>query len=366
MLSLFKAWYNRYLSDPQAVLLLVLLVIGFTVILTIGDLLAPVLAALVIAYILESLVQRMKRLGSQRRYAVILVWLMFVAFLIFLVFGMLPLLSSQIAQFVPEVANYWTQVQAYLYTLPENYDFISEHQVAVIARDLESLLGSTGKKILTSISVSSITAGLIAIIVYLILLPLMVFFFLKDKRLILNWLAGFLPQDRTLAAKVWEEMDQQLGKYIRGKVIEILIVGVVSYITFAVLGLNYAFLLAVIVGLSVIVPYIGATLVTIPVAAVGFFQWGLASEFYWLIAIYLLIQALDGNLLVPWLFDKVVNVHPIAIIISILVFGGLWGVWGVFFAIPLATLIKAVLNAWPRSKEPVDLSSSEVANTESS
>ncbi len=357
MLDIFKSWYRRYLSDPQAVLLLVLLVIGFTIILTMGDMLAPVLAALVIAYILESLVQIMKRYGSRRRYAVIMVWLVFVAFLIFLVFGMLPLLSRQIAEFVPEVASYWTQIQTYLYTLPQKYDFISEHQIEVIAKDMESLLGTAGKKILASVSLSSITTGLITIIIYLILLPLMVFFFLKDKWLILNWLGGFLPQDRSVAATVWEEMDQQLGKYIRGKVYEILIVGGVSYITFALFGLNYAFLLAVIVGLSVIVPYIGATVVTIPVAAVAFFQWGLGTEFTLLIVAYLIIQALDGNLLVPWLFDKVVNVHPIAIIVSILVFGGLWGVWGVFFAIPLATLIKAILKAWPRSMEPINLSS---------
>ena len=107
-----------------------------------------------------------------------------------------------------------------------------------------------------------------------------------------------------------------------------------------------------IVGLSVIVPYIGATVVTIPVAAVAFFQWGLGPEFTWLIISYLVIQALDGNVLVPWLFGNVVDIHPIAIIISILVFGGIWGFWGVFFAIPLATLVKAILHAWPRSNEP--------------
>lgn len=351
MLDIFKAWYKRYLSDPQAVLLLVLLVIGFTVILTMGNMLAPVLAALVIAYILESLVQLMKRYGSRRRHAVVLVWLVFVAFLVFMVFGMLPLLSKQIAQFVPEVTTYWVKAQAYLDKLPDEYDFISHEQVFVLANDLESLLGTAGKNILTSISVSSITTGLITIIVYLILLPLMVFFFLKDKWQILNWFGGLLPKDRTVATEVWLEMDRQLGKYIRGKVIEILIVGVFTYVVFALFGLNYAFLLAVIVGLSVIVPYIGATLVTIPVAAVAFFQWGLGTEFYWLMGAYLIIQGLDGNLLVPWLFDKVVNVHPIAIIISILLFGGLWGVWGVFFAIPLATLIKAILHAWPRVEE---------------
>jgi len=355
MIDIFKAWYNRYLSDPQAVLLLVLLVVGFTVVLTLGDILAPVLAALVIAYLLEAIVQKMKQLGSHRRHAVILVWLVFMAFLIFLVFGMLPLLSNQLAQFIPEVSVYWVKAESFLLTLPEKYDFISSGQVEAISKDLENIMGAAGKNALTSVSLASITSGAIAIIVYLILLPLMVLFFLKDKELILKWFGGFLPKDRTLAAEVWFEMDTQLGNYVRGKVWEILIVGIVTYIVFSIFGLKYAFLLSVLVGLSVIVPYIGATVVTIPVAVVAFFQWGLSPEFYWLMVGYLIIQALDGNLLVPWLFGNVVNVHPIAIIISILLFGGFWGFWGVFFAIPLATLVNALLNAWPRTTETPSL-----------
>jgi len=349
MLSILKAWYHRYFSDPQAVLLLVLLVVGFGIVLTLGDTLAPVLAALVIAYLLEAIVQKLMQLGLKRFYAVILVWFVFVAILILMVFGMLPLLSNQVAQFIPEVTSYWANAQTFLYTLPEKYSFISSEQVEVIGKDLEQIIGTVGKKALTSISIGSITTGVIAIIVYLILLPLMVFFFLKDKSVIIGWFGGFLPKDRTVATEVWTEMDKQLGNYVRGKVWEILIVGVVSYIVFAIFGLKYAFLLAVIVGLSVIIPYIGATVVTLPVALVAFFQWGLNSEFYWLMIAYLIIQALDGNLLVPWLFGNVVNVHPIAIITSILLFGGLWGFWGVFFAIPLATLVNALLNAWPRT-----------------
>ena len=69
----------------------------------------------------------------------------------------------------------------------------------------------------------------------------------------------------------------------------------------------------------------------------------------WLMLAYLIIQALDGNVLVPLLFSEVVNLHPVAIIFAVLVFGGLWGFWGVFFAIPLATLFKAVVTAWPVS-----------------
>ena len=112
-----------------------------------------------------------------------------------------------------------------------------------------------------------------------------------------------------------------------------------------------AALLGLLVGLSVIIPYIGATLVTLPVALVGFFQWGLTADFYYMLAVYLVIQALDGNVLVPLLFSEAVNLHPVAIILAVLFFGGIWGMWGVFFAIPLATLIKAVINAWPNSSE---------------
>jgi putative permease len=134
---------------------------------------------------------------------------------------------------------------------------------------------------------------------------------------------------------------------IRGKVYEIIIVGVASYIVFKFFGLNYASLLAIVVGLSVLIPYIGAATVTIPVALVGFFQWGLGTDFTWLMIAYFVLQFLDGNVLVPILFSDAVNIHAIAIIASILVFGGLWGFWGVFFAIPLATLVKALINVWP-------------------
>ena len=145
-------------------------------------------------------------------------------------------------------------------------------------------------------------------------------------------------------------MKAQVSNYVRGKFLEILIVGIVSYLAFAFMDLRYAGLLALLVGLSVVVPYIGAAVVTIPVAAVAFVQWGWSSEFYWLLGIYALIQALDGNVLVPLLFSEAVNLHPIAIIVAVLVFGGLWGFWGVFFAIPLATLLKAILSAWPKAK----------------
>jgi putative permease len=347
MLSVLEAWYRRYFSDPQAVFLTVILVLGFTIILTMGDMLAPVLAAIVIAYLLEGIVRFMERSGGKRIIAVALVTLLFMAFLLFLLFGMVPLLSVQVTQLIKELPNYLTQGQHALLQLPQQYSFISEKQVLQLSERINQEIASLGQNILT-LSISSIP-GLITLAVYLVLVPLLVFFFLKDKTKILGWFSGLLPENRTLAFEVWKEMDQQLGNYVRGKFWEIFIVGIATYIGFVVLDLKYAILLSVLVGLSVLIPYIGAAVVTIPVAVVAYFQWGWGSDFIVLMVVYGVIQALDGNLLVPLLFSEVVNLHPVAIIVSVLFFGGLWGFWGVFFAIPLATLVKALITAWPRS-----------------
>lgn len=243
-----------------------------------------------------------------------------------------------------------SHAQDYVRTLPEQYpELINVTLVETIIDNIRQRI-LTGGEQLVSASLSSLI-NVVAILIYAILVPLMVFFMLKDKQILMGGLRRFLPRNRTLVNRVWVEMNEQILNYIRGKVIEILIVGVISYVAFAMLGLRYSVLLAVAVGFSVLIPYIGAAAVTVPVAMVALFQWGLTPEFTWLMVVYTVIQVLTGNVLEPILFSEALNLHPVAIIIAVLVFGGLWGFWGVFFAIPLATLVKAVLNAWPKREE---------------
>ena len=137
---------------------------------------------------------------------------------------------------------------------------------------------------------------------------------------------------------------------MRGKAVEIIIVGSFAWMVFSLFGLNYALLLATLTGVSVLVPYLGALVVTLPVALVAAAQWGVGSEMAWVVFAYGVIQALDGNVLVPVLFSEAVDLHPVAIIVAVLFFGGIWGFWGVFFAIPLATVVNAVIQAWPQAK----------------
>lgn len=350
MFEYINSWYRRYFTDPQAALLVVLLVVAFAIVFTMGQMLAPFFAAIIIAYLLEGPAQKIQKKVTSRSLSVYIVFILFMAFLGFLLIGLLPILSRQLSQFLQEVPYMIANGQELLLKLPGKYpDIISEAAVREVILAIKGGVSGLGQDVLT-ISLASIPA-IISVLVYLILVPVMIFFFLKDKEIIISWLTRFLPTERQLITEIWHEMDGQIGNYVRGKANEILIVFAVSFVLFTLLDLNYASLLALVVGLSVLIPYIGAAVVTLPVALVGYFQWGLDSHFMWLMISYMILQFLDGNILVPVLFSDAVNLHPIAIIVAILVFGGLWGFLGVFFAIPLATLVKALINIWPTTAD---------------
>jgi putative permease len=340
-------WYQRTISDPQAMILAVLLAAGFVIMLTLGQMLAPVLAGVVLAYLLDGVVEKLHRLGAPRLSAVVLVFLLFMTFLVFALFWLVPRLSAQVTQLVRQLPDIIALGQAVMLQLPEKYpNLFTVEQVNDLGATIRTEITEMSQHVL-SLSLPAVF-GLITILVYMVLVPVLAFFFLKDKERIMNWFSHRLPQQRRLVDVVAKDVNMQVSNYVRGKVWEIFIVGVAAFVTFRLMGLEYALLLATMTGLSVVIPYIGAMVVTFPVAVIAWFQWGWSQEFGWIIAAYAVLQMLDGYLLVPLLFSEVVNLHPVAIIIAILVFGGLWGFWGVFFAIPLATLVQAVMQAWPR------------------
>ena len=360
MLDPIREWYHRNFSDPQAVILALLLISAFLVIWLLGNVLAPVLVALVFAYMLDGVVTAMQRYHIPRPLAATIVMLVFVFFCLLLLFGVMPLLSQQVTSLIREPPNTIASGQQLLQRLPELYPAIfTVEQINELIGNVRSQVGRFGQNFL-SFSIAS-ALNFFVISIYVVLVPLIVFFTLKDKPLLQEWARGFMPHRSQLAEKVWNEADTKIANYIRGKFLEILIVWLVSYVTFALMGLNYAVLLSFLVGVSVIIPFVGAVVVTLPIALIAYFQWGFTAKLGYLLVAYQIIQILDGNVLVPLLFSEVVDLHPLAIIISVLFFGGLWGIWGVFFAIPLAALVQAVLDAWPRERggtldetEPLD------------
>ena len=347
MLDLILGWYERHFSDPQAVILAFLLVSLFGLILVFGGILAPALVALVLAYLLEGLVTLLKRIGLPRTPAVVVVILVFITLSLVLMFGVVPVLSHQVTQVIRAIPTMIVQGQEQLLKLPDKYpEVFTVDQINELIGTLRAEIGQATQEIV-EFSFAQVRT-LVVVGVYSVLVPMMVFFTLKDKYQLLAFAQKFLPRRSELSVLVWREVDQKIANYIRGKFVEIAIVWLASYLVFELSGLDYSLLLSFLVGISVIVPYIGAVVVTVPIALIAYFQWGLTAKFWWLMLYYQIIQILDGNALVPLLFSEVVNLHPLAIILAVLFFGGLFGVWGVFFAIPLATLAQTVLKVWPK------------------
>ena len=346
MKKLFHDFFDRYFHDEESIILVILLIMGLVALLFLGSILAPIIAAIIISYLMQGLVHLLLRYGISGRLAFVIVYALFFGIFIMMLFFVLPQVWNQLRRMLDELPNLVAQWQSALRDLREAYpNIFSEQWVQQVIDGLSGEIGGFGQTIL-EISLASLP-GLFAWFIFLVLVPILVFFMMKDKDELVIWAGNFLPRNRPLMSAIWHEMDEQIANYIRGKVVEIIIVGSTAYLIFTVAGMNYALLLSVLVGLSVIVPYIGATAGTIPVAVVAYVQWGVGGEFYTVLVAYLILQIVDGNVLVPVIFSEAVNLHPVAIIAAVLFFGGLWGMAGVFFAIPLATLIKAIINAWP-------------------
>ncbi len=349
LLQSISNWFRRNFSDPAAVGLFFTVLFLFLFIQFLGHFFLPVLISIVLAYLLLSVVRLLQRWRCPHMLAVMLVFLLFVGLVVFGVFGILPVVIHQLQNLINEIPHTFTSAQGWVVDLKHRYPAIfSEAQLqrAIIFLQEESAkVGQFALKFTFALIPNVISA-----VLYFILVPLLLFFFLKDSKEITDWFLQFLPKNRSLVSSVWEQVNTKIGCYVRGRVIEILVISVVTSAAFAILGMQYAVLLGTLVGLSVIIPYIGVVAVIIPVVIVGLMQWGLAAHFLYMIIVFAVIILLDANVLVPWLFSETMNLHPVVIILSVLVFGGLWGFWGIFFAIPLATVGDVLLRSWPSAE----------------
>ncbi|MCY4046002.1 MAG: AI-2E family transporter [Cellvibrionales bacterium] len=349
MLKTIQKWIDSYFAEEETIILVLLLSAFLLLMFFFGSELAPVIISIIIAYLLQGLVAFFSR-WCCHRWAVTITFVIFMGVAATILLLAVPIIGRQLQALAFELPKILNKLHLFVKQLnlqyPDAYATFEVEQLMSHGIQKAAGLGQTA----LSTSIETIP-NVLALTIYIVLIPILVFFFLKDKTKILAWLGQFLPSKRPFMQSVWQEMNVQVANYARGKAVEVFIVAGVTIFSFAVMNQNYAVLLGVLVGLSVVVPYIGAVIVTIPVALVAFFQWGWSENFFYVFGVYLFIQFLDGNVLVPLLFSEAVDLHPVAIIIAVLIFGGAWGFWGVFFAIPLATLIKALIEAWPTKEQ---------------
>lgn len=336
-------WLKGRLADTELMMLLASLLVIFLLLILLVPILAPVLLAIALAYVLDGVVELLVRCKTPRMLSIAIAGGGGLMLILFALLAVLPLLTEQVGRLVTQAPQYVQSIKEMLLELQANHaEWLNpgflQKVIAAIALKLQEWGGD-----LLSFSIASIP-GMITLLVYAVLVPVMVFFFLKDKDAIIEWTQQFLPRERSLLQRVWNELDIQIGNYIRGKFWEAFIVGVAMWLVFWWMGHEYALLLGVLTGISVWIPFVGAAVVTIPVILLSFFQWGWTDTMAYAVLAYGVVQAIDANVIVPWLFSEIVNLHPIAIIVAILLFGSLWGIVGVIIAIPMAALVKSVVS----------------------
>ena len=337
---------NKIFTNEESIIFSLLLFTFILVLYVFGGLLTPFIVSLIFAYLLIGLSKNFIKYGLSELVSLIISYIIFLLTGLGFLVWLIPLIFQQTQAFFLEVPILLNNFRGYVENLVEsNQELISSDQISSFFTELIGRLSSLSQSVLDA-SISGIQ-DTVVFSIYLITIPVIVFFFLFDKKRLIEGFLMLLPKKREMLSDVWIEMDDQLSNYVWGKGLEILIVGFAAAVIFGIMGLNYAALLSIIVGFSVLIPFVGAFLATIPVIVVALLQFGIGFDFYMIVGLYLLLQALDGNLLVPILFSDAVKLHPIVIMLAVFVFGGIFGFWGAFFSIPLATFIKAVWNSWP-------------------
>ena len=346
MLDQINSFLKKIFSNEETIVFSFVILCAFLMMTFFGSVLTPFLISIFVAYLLVCVQKKIESFNISSKWALVITFAIFIVTGAAMLVWLLPILYTQLQAFVLDIPELFNNFLEFVSTLPAKFpELVTSEQITVFFQAVSSELSSITQNIVKS-SIAGIQST-ITILLYIILFPILVFFFLFDRKNIMDGLSKLVPGNREMFSNIWTEMDMQLSNYVRGKTTEIFVVGLCAAIIFSLVGLKYSALLSVLVGLSVVIPYVGAFLVTVPVVIVGLLQFGLTSEFYILITLYLLLQILDGNLLVPIIFSDAVKLHPVAIILAVFIFGSMFGFWGVFFAIPMATFIKAVWNAWP-------------------
>lgn len=348
MLEELNSLLKKVFSNEETLVFALLLIGSFLALFFLGNILTPFLISLIFAYLLIGMQSRMEQYGMNTLASLIFTYCFFLLVGVAMIVWLGPMVYQQLQSLILEIPKWVNSSMIFVQDIPQKYpDLISSDQITTFLQSLSGQVTSISQDFLKA-SIAGIQ-NTVTVAINLILLPILVFFFLFDREAIISGFLAILPKDRDMLKNVWVEMDDQLSNYARGKAIEIVIVGVAAAIIFMFFGLQYIALLSVLVGFSVLIPFLGAFIVTIPVVAIGLLQFGLTFDFWLLLGAYIILQILDGYLLVPILFSDAVKLHPVIIMLAVFVFGSMFGFWGVFFAIPIATLIKAIWNSWPEN-----------------
>jgi predicted PurR-regulated permease PerM len=311
-----------------------------------SPILAPFLAGAILAYVLNPLVGRLTGRYLPRMVAVVLVLLIALALAVALALVVLPLLikelrlmSEQLPAFLAWVNQQFAPWLKEKFAIDFQLDIASVKQLAsgILANNQDLVAGLLG-----SLRIGGL--ALIAFLVNVLLVPVVLFFLLRDWNTLVVRVDAMIPRHlHERARSILEEIDAVLAEFLRGQLVVMLVMSVYYASALSIAGLEFALPIGVITGLLVIIPYVGAfTGILLGIIAAAM-QFGSVTGVAWVGVAFATGQALEGLVVTPLLVGKRIGLHPVAVIFALLAFGQVFGFFGVLLALPASAALLVAL-----------------------
>ena len=303
----------------------------------------PILISLIVTFLLDPLVQFFERERISRTTSIFIVYLLlciFVALLLLLIGppnwkGMVQALQADFPRYIGRAIEYLNSLLA---IAQQHLPFIKNYDIPERIREWAQ---SVFELVLIQTPKSAMRIGSLFLLV-----PLFSFFFLRDSRRIMRGMISFTPNRYfEMVLDIYDHVSWQLAHFIRGRILEALIIGIVVWLGLSLTEIRYAPILGLIAGVTNLLPYIGPIIGMIPGLVIALVDLGMGGQFWWIFCVYLLIAQiiLDNFILIPILISRVANLHPLLVILAIVMGGKLYGVLGMIIGVPIVSIINIII-----------------------
>ncbi|GAB6182012.1 AI-2E family transporter [Desulfotomaculum defluvii] len=336
-------WKEKYTYRYLFLSLLIILILYFLYL--VRGLFVPFVLAILLVYLLNPLVDRMERRGSSRVVAILTLYLGVIIVITSLFMYGVPRMVNQLERLVESIPLYTDQVELMVENLQRS--FADSSVPPGVQRIVEERIGWVEAELLAVVRKSiDLLMTILSNLFNIILAPVLAFYIMRDLELLKSWARSIVPKE--MAADVFylaKQIDLVFSSFIRGHLTVVVIIGVLTSLSFMLIGLEFATMLGIIAGITELIPYFGPLIGAIPAVAMALLhsKWMVIKV---VLAVFF-IQQIEGNVISPRILGQRVGLHPLAIIVALLAGGHLFGIGGMLLAVPMAAIFKIIVSfAW--------------------
>lgn len=313
----------------------------------IADTVYTIIISAILAYLFNPIVNYFEKRRINRGFGVLIIYLIIIGIIFILSFLVIPRTGKEIKRLFIVLPKYFDKVSKFIDSLYTRY-YLNTDNIPPIFKGIEEVLLENiyGIQDVIVASISKFIEGILSTfskVVSLILIPILTFYFLKDKEYFKTKLYLSIPKKKRKEVKeLCLEIDRSLSQFIRGRLILALYVGIATTILLLILNIDFAIVIGMITGISDVVPYFGPFIGFLP--AVFFALLSSPIKALWVAIFFVGIQWVENNVLAPKIIGESTGIHPITILLSLIIGGGVFGVMGMIFSVPIVAIVKILFN----------------------